>query len=81
LADNGGPTMTHALTADSPALDAARADACPATDQRGVARPQGAACDAGAFERELDPTAIEGGEEPHAPGGSDFRLFLPSINN
>ena len=81
LADNGGPTMTHALTADSPALDGARADACPATDQRGVARPQGAACDAGAFERELDPTAIEGGEEPHAPGGADFHLFLPSINN
>jgi beta-glucanase (GH16 family) len=52
LADNGGPTLTHALQPGSPAIDAAGADACPATDQRGVTRPQGAGCDAGAFERE-----------------------------
>ncbi len=50
LADNGGPTLTHALGAGSPAIDAADAGACPATDQRGVARPQGAGCDAGAYE-------------------------------
>ncbi len=50
LADNGGPTLTHALGAGSPAIDAADAGACPATDQRGVARPQGAGCDVGAFE-------------------------------
>ncbi|MFF4576070.1 choice-of-anchor Q domain-containing protein [Streptomyces sp. NPDC001410] len=48
LADNGGPTDTAALLPGSPALDAA-AD-CPATDQRGIARPQGAACDIGAYE-------------------------------
>ncbi|MGX1566248.1 choice-of-anchor Q domain-containing protein [Streptomyces sp. NPDC055506] len=48
LADNGGPTDTVALRPGSPALDAG--DGCPATDQRGVARPQGAACDIGAFE-------------------------------
>ncbi|MDC0770871.1 choice-of-anchor Q domain-containing protein [Streptomyces sp. HD] len=48
LADNGGPTDTAALLPGSPALDAA-VD-CPATDQRGVARPQGAACDIGAYE-------------------------------
>jgi len=48
LADNGGPTDTAALLPGSPALDAA--DDCPATDQRGVARPQGAACDIGAYE-------------------------------
>ncbi len=52
LADNGGPTLTHALAAGSPAIDAAVAGACPATDQRGVVRPQGAGCDAGAFELE-----------------------------
>lgn len=51
LAANGGPTVTHALAADSPAIDAAAAATCPATDQRGVARPQGAGCDSGAFER------------------------------
>jgi beta-glucanase (GH16 family) len=51
LADNGGPTQTHALLPGSPAIDAAPAATCPATDQRGVARPQGAGCDIGAFER------------------------------
>jgi predicted outer membrane repeat protein len=52
LADNGGPTLTHALLAGSPALDAADEATCPDTDQRGVARPQGASCDVGAFELE-----------------------------
>ncbi len=53
LADNGGPTPTHALLSGSPAIDAAGPGcARPATDRRGVARPQGAACDIGAYERE-----------------------------
>jgi beta-glucanase (GH16 family) len=51
LAANGGPTLTHALQPGSPAIDAAAAP-CPATDQRGVARPQGGGCDSGAYERE-----------------------------
>ena len=51
LADNGGPTLTHALGAGSPAIDAAIAGACPATDQRGVSRPSGAGCDTGAVEQ------------------------------
>jgi hypothetical protein len=50
LADNGGPTWTHALQTGSPAIDAGDDSLCPATDQRGVARPQGAACDIGAYE-------------------------------
>ena len=49
LADNGGSTMTHALPANSPAVDAATGD-CPATDQRGEARPGGSDCDLGAYE-------------------------------
>ena len=52
LADNGGPTLTHALGAGSPAIDAADAGASPATDQRGVTRPQGAGPDVGSFELE-----------------------------
>ena len=48
LADNGGPTDTMALLEGSPAIDAG--DACPATDQRGQTRAQGARCDAGALE-------------------------------
>jgi len=50
LADNGGPTQTHALTAGSPAIDTADPLVCLATDQRGIARPQRTGCDAGAFE-------------------------------
>lgn len=50
LADNGGPTRTQALLPGSPAIDAGVTTACPPIDQRGVARPQGAACDMGAFE-------------------------------
>lgn len=49
LADNGGPTDTHAPRPTSPAVDAA-AD-CPPADQRGVLRPQGGACDVGSIER------------------------------
>jgi beta-glucanase (GH16 family) len=50
LANNGGPTLTHALLAGSPAIDAADTSASPTTDQRGVARPQGAGPDIGAYE-------------------------------
>jgi CSLREA domain-containing protein len=64
LADNGGPTQTHALLSTSPAIDADRDQAgetepffdCPPTDQRGVSRPQDgdgngtAVCDIGSFE-------------------------------
>ncbi len=46
LADNGGPTETHALNGTSVALDVG--GTCSATDQRGITR--GASCDAGAFE-------------------------------
>ena len=48
LAENGGPTPTHALRLGSRALDTGNTDQ-PA-DQRGVSRPFGAADDKGAFE-------------------------------
>jgi CSLREA domain-containing protein len=51
LAANGGPTRTHALLAGSPAINAASNADCPGVDQRGVARPQGAGCDIGSYER------------------------------
>ena len=50
LQQNGGATETRALGPGSPAIDAG-GDVCPATDQRGVVRPQGRHCDIGAFER------------------------------
>jgi hypothetical protein len=51
LANNGGPTKTHAILANSPAIDALATCAPAVTeDQRHVARPQGAGCDVGAYE-------------------------------
>jgi hypothetical protein len=57
LADNGGPTLTHALLFGSPAIDRGNPAGCTdhggsliTTDQRGVLRPLGRHCDIGAFE-------------------------------
>jgi predicted outer membrane repeat protein len=67
LQDNGGPTQTHALLPGSPALDVGTCDdpvgAPLDTDQRGVARPQGIACDLGAFE--LEDLIFADGFEPN----------------
>jgi hypothetical protein len=52
LGNYGGATQTFSLLAGSPALDAFTAG-CPATDQRGIPRPQGAACDIGAYETQV----------------------------
>ncbi len=65
LADNGGPTQTHALLAGSPAIDAGDNAACPATDQRGAFRPQGVACDIGAYE--VEPLCPPGCGDPVRP--------------
>ncbi len=54
LQDNGGATGTIALVKGSSAIDAANAESCPATDQRGVIRPQGNGCDIGAYEVEYE---------------------------
>lgn len=48
LAPNGGPTQTQLPGTTSPALNAG--GACSSTDQRGVTRPRGGACDLGAVE-------------------------------
>jgi predicted outer membrane repeat protein len=58
LANNGGPTQTFALLAGSPAIDAGDDTTCGTApvngiDQRGVARPQGAHCDIGAYEKNV----------------------------
>ncbi len=50
LAGNGGPTLTMALLANSPALNKIPPDRAPLTDQRGLARPAGVKSDIGAFE-------------------------------
>jgi len=62
--DNGGATMTIALMPGSAALDAIPASACTdaasvpvTTDQRGISRPQGSACDIGSVEIEAPSDA------------------------
>jgi hypothetical protein len=57
LANNGGQTATQALLPGSVAINVVASELCVdandvplLTDQRGVERPQGAACDVGAFE-------------------------------
>ncbi|HEX3462262.1 MAG TPA: choice-of-anchor Q domain-containing protein, partial [Acidimicrobiales bacterium] len=48
LANNGGPTLTEALSAGSPAIGVEPGALCPAVDQRGIVR--GNPCSIGAFE-------------------------------
>ena len=64
LADNGGPTKTHAFLNYSPALDRANpaapgsgGNACPSTDQRGEARAD-LRCDIGAYEMVSEGGAV-----------------------
>ena len=63
LLANGGGTRTHALLPGSPGIDSGDDAACAlppvaGVDQRGVARPQGAACDRGAYEAAWAPTTL-----------------------
>jgi len=60
LANNGGPTQTHALLGSSPALNAFTSAGCPppTIDQRNISRPQQTACEIGSFE--CQPTECGG---------------------
>lgn len=59
LANNGGPTLTHALLSDSPAIDSGVPSLVGRTDQRGVPRDQ--APDAGSYEYTgVDPGFLRG---------------------
>lgn len=74
LADNGGPTRTHALPAKSPAVDFAPTAKCAdVVDQRGVNRPRDGdalsseiECDAGAYERGVNRINLELGKTASA---------------
>jgi hypothetical protein len=90
LADNGGPTRTHALLPDSPAIDAGSPAepgrggfACEPVDQRGAFRPQDGNsdgtnhCDIGAFEG-ADPAGgfSVSGVRPNRAGNTGSVLAL-----
>jgi hypothetical protein len=84
LADNGGPTWTHALLAGSPALDAIPPandyNGAPLTDQRGVARPQpsGGDCDIGAVEMD-EPIHANGDVNGDGDVGGDDVAILSEV--
>lgn len=83
LADNGGPTPTHALRFDSPAIDAGHHGGA-TTDQRGLPRPiddpntpnadGGDGCDIGAYE--ADPILKVAGIEA---AGAQIRVGFNSV--
>lgn len=51
LNDNGGPTLTIAIGANSAAINNGRTAFCPAADQRGASLASAGSCDSGAFQR------------------------------
>jgi hypothetical protein len=71
LQNNGGPTKTISLQSGSAALDQipATGAGCPKTDQRGVPRPSGQACDIGAYEVAA-PRATTGAATGVSPRGA-----------
>jgi hypothetical protein len=72
LANIGGPTATMGLKLTSPALDHGDDANCPSTDQTlATTRPQGAHCDAGAYEL---PATV-------GAGGNAFTLTVQIIGN
>jgi hypothetical protein len=67
LGDYGGPTQTEALLPGSPAIGGgASGPGVPATDQRGVARPQETPPDIGAFQSRGFTLAVVPGTTPQA---------------
>ena len=72
LADNGGPTWTHALMAGSPAIDAGMTSLT--IDQRGYPREENDLADIGAFEFGANPVAGEDSPTTELADGEDVRL-------
>jgi hypothetical protein len=69
LADNGGPTETIGFsTSLAPPIKNGLEQYCPASDQRGAARPAGKNCSSGAYQYGTQPGAIISGSV--TPNGS-----------
>lgn len=58
LTDNGGPTPTRVPQLVSPLVGVVTGPLCTGVDQRGLARPQGQACEVGAVEIDETPQAV-----------------------
>lgn len=74
LSDDGGSTMTLLPGTDSPPLDAIAftdGECLVDTDQRGIVRPQGDACDIGAVEVAVTSDPLEPDTDPVEPADGD----------
>ena len=85
LQDNGGQTDTQAPSLDSPAVDHGDPAGCTdfshvvlTVDQRGFARPQGLACDVGAYE--LQPVAPAASASPATGVGTGGATLSGTID-
>lgn len=88
LANNGGPTQTFALLTGSAAIDQGNDSTCsdePVSnrDQRGYARPAGAHCDIGSFEKGSigTPTATLTATKTYTPSKTPSRSPTPTRTN
>jgi uncharacterized repeat protein (TIGR01451 family)/CSLREA domain-containing protein len=88
LQDNGGPTETRALLLGSPAFDAIPIGSCTdhlgtpiTTDQRGVARPQGSACDIGAYEAQTADLSLSKTVDKANPDVGEKVVFTIQATN
>jgi len=85
---NGGPTETRALLLGSPAFDAIPIGSCTdhlgmpiTTDQRGVARPQGSACDIGAYEAQTADLSLSKTVDNASPDVGEKVVFTIQATN
>ena len=84
LSFNGGATRTHALLVGSPAIDTGDTTTFPATDQRGITRPQdgdgagGARSDIGSYERRISDILANNRFDFDGDGKTDLAIFRPA---
>ena len=87
LANNGGPTFTHLPQTGSPAINSGNTTLT--VDQRGIARPQGAADDKGAVEvagavilpsLSINDVSVTEGPAPGAPAGTTSAVFTVTLS-
>jgi hypothetical protein len=72
LGSYGGNTQALALLPGSPAINAGTASGAPTTDQRGIARPQQATVDIGAFESRGFSLAVASGNNQSTAANTAF---------
>ena len=84
MRNNGGTTSNYALRQCSAAIDAGDPTTFPATDQRGITRPQDgdgngtARADIGAYERRLTDTIVARTSDFDGDCKADISVFRPS---